>query len=213
VRTPIGRFRGGLAQVRADHLGAAVLQQLLARTNMLPTQVDDVVFGCVTQVGEQSANIARTALLSAGWPASIPGMTVDRKCGSSEAAIHVAAGLIATGSADIVVAGGAEAMSRVPMGSNRSIHGGAFGWKYLERFEGLGQGEAAERLVDGWGLTREQLDAYALESHRRAAAAIDEGRFTREIPLAPCAAYPGRHRLTRHVTCNRGDPVSPRLGR
>jgi acetyl-CoA acyltransferase len=189
VRTPIGRFRGGLAQVRADHLGAIVLNALVERAGITAQQVDDVIFGCVTQVGEQSANIARTALLSAGWPVSIPGMTVDRKCGSSEAAVHVAAGLIAAGALDIAVAGGAENMSRVPLGGNRDVHGEAFGWKYLERFQGVGQGEAAERLADGWSLTREELDAYALQSHQRAAQAIDAGYFLRETVTVPVQAW------------------------
>jgi acetyl-CoA acyltransferase len=123
ARTPVGRFKGGLKDVRADHLGAAVLGALVERAGMAPQQVDDVVFGCVSQVGEQCGNIARTALLSAGWPESIPGMTVDRKCGSSEAAVHVAIGSIAAGQADVVIAGGAESMTRVPMGGNRDVHG------------------------------------------------------------------------------------------
>jgi len=143
LRTPIGRFRGALSTVRADHLGAIVLQEIVRRNGIDPARVDDVVFGCVTQVGEQSGNIARTAVLSAGWPDAVPGMTVDRKCGSAEAAVHVAAGAIASGSCDIVVAGGAENMSRVPMGGNRDVHGKPFGWKLLERFEQVSQGEAA----------------------------------------------------------------------
>jgi acetyl-CoA acyltransferase len=118
ARTPIGRFRGSLASVRADHLGALVIDELVRRAGIAPDDVDDVVFGCVTQIGEQSANIARTALLGAGWPHSIPGMTIDRKCGSAEAAVHIAAGSIAMGAADVIVAGGAESMTRVPMGSN-----------------------------------------------------------------------------------------------
>ena len=150
--------------------------------------VDDVVFGCVTQIGEQSANIARTALLGAGWPVSIPGLTIDRKCGSGEVAVHIAAGSIASGAADVVVAGGAENMSRVPMGSNRDLHGEAFGWMAAERYELTGQGEAAERLVDKWSLTREELDAFAVESHRRAAAAAEAGWFQREIVPVPVAA-------------------------
>ena len=104
----MGRFRGSLAGVRADHMGALVLNALLDRTGISADQVSDVVFGCVTQIGEQSANIARTALLSAGWPSSVPGMTIDRKCGSGEAAVHVAVGAIASGAAQIMVAGGAE---------------------------------------------------------------------------------------------------------
>src|SRR3546814_572295 len=112
VRTPVGRFRGSLAGVRADHLGSLVIGKLLERVDLSPSQVDDVIFGCVTQIGEQSANIARTALLGAGWPVTIPGMTVDRKCGSSEAAVHVAVGEIMAGACDVVVAGGAESMDR-----------------------------------------------------------------------------------------------------
>src|ERR1700719_271415 len=142
VRTPVGKFRGALSDVRADHLGALVLNELLRRVGLRPNAVDDVVFGCVTQVGEQCGNVARTSLLSAGWPETIPGMTVDRKCGSSEAAIHTALGEIASGACDVVVAGGAENMTRVPMGGNRDVHGQTFGWKLIERFEQVSQGEA-----------------------------------------------------------------------
>ena len=187
VRTPVGKFKGSLAPVRADHLGAVVLDELITRSGLEPELVDDVIFGCVTQVGEQSANIARTSLLGAGWPCTIPGLTIDRKCGSGEEAVHVAAGLIAFGSADVVVAGGAENMSRVPMGSNRSIHGEAFGWMAADRYEMTGQGEAAERLCDQWGLVREELDAFAVESHRRAAAAALAGHFQTEIVSVPVA--------------------------
>ena len=185
VRTPIGKFRGSLAGVRADHLGAVVLDELITRAGLEPGVVDDVIFGCVTQIGEQSANIARTSLLGAGWPETVPGLTIDRKCGSGEEAVHVAAGLIACGAAEVVVAGGAENMSRVPMGSNRAIHGEAFGWMAAERFELTGQGEAAERLCDRWQLSREQLDAFAVESHRRAAAAAAAGHFQKEIVYVP----------------------------
>ncbi|MEX2149536.1 MAG: thiolase family protein [Steroidobacteraceae bacterium] len=192
LRTPIGRFRGALSTVRADHLGAIVLQEIVRRNGIDPARVDDVVFGCVTQVGEQCGNIARTALLSAGWPVAIPGMTVDRKCGSAEAAVHVAARAIASGSCDIVVAGGAENMSRVPMGGNRDVHGKPFGWKLLERFEQVTQGEAAERVADRWNLTREELDAFSLASHRRAAAAADQGRFARETVPVPVGEWQER---------------------
>jgi acetyl-CoA acyltransferase len=188
VRTPVGRFRGLLAGVRADHLGSLLLNEAVTRAGLTPAQVDDVIFGCVTQVGEQSANIARTSLLGAGWPVAIPGMTVDRKCGSSEAAVHAAVGAIAAGAADVVIAGGAENMSRVPMGGNRDVHGEPFGWLAAERFELVSQGEAAERLTDTWHLSREQLDEYALASHGRAAVAVDEGRFRREIVPVPVAA-------------------------
>jgi acetyl-CoA acyltransferase len=181
VRTPTGRFRGGLKDIRADHLGTAVLCELVLRAGISADVVEDVVFGCVTQVGEQCGNIARTSLLSAGWPETIPGITVDRKCGSSEAAVHVAAGEIASGAFDVVVAGGAENMSRVPMGGNRDVHGEPFGWKLQQRFALTSQGEAAEVLCDRWGLTRDDLDNYAFESHQRAARAADAGKFRAEI--------------------------------
>lgn len=189
LRTPLGRLRGGFADVRADHLAAQVLNQLMVRTGVEPRTVDDVVFGCVTQVGEQCGNIARTALLSAGWPDTISGMTVDRKCGSSEAAIHVAAGAITSGACDVVVAGGAENMTRVPMGGNRDVHGKPFGWKLLERAELVAQGEAAERIADRWGFTRKDLDDYAIASHQRAAAAADRGWFDREIVPVPVSQW------------------------
>lgn len=181
ARTPIGRFRGSLSKVRADHLGAVILEALRTRNGIDAGLVDDVVFGCVTQIGEQSANIARTAALSAGWPDRVPGLTIDRKCGSSEVALHMAIGQVVSGSADIVFAGGAENMSRVPMGSNRDIHGEAFGFAVQDRFEMTSQGESAERIADKWGFSRATLDDYAIESHRRAAAAADAGRFDGEI--------------------------------
>ncbi len=210
ARTPVGRFKGSLAPVRADHLGALILQALVKRNGLKPEQVDDVVFGCVTQIGEQSAGIARTAALSAGLPDSVPGLTIDRKCGSAEAALHVAAGMIAGGAADIVIAGGAEAMSRVPMGSNRDIHGEPFGFKLLERFEMTGQGEAAEKIVEKWGLTRSELDAFAVESHARAGQAADAGFFDREIVPVDVAEWAERGapvanpRLEKDETIRRG---------
>ena len=181
VRTPIGRFRGSLAGVRADHLGALVISRLLERVNVAPDKVEDVIFGCVTQIGEQSANIARTALLGAGLPVDIPGLTIDRKCGSGEVAVHLAAGAIASGAAQVIVAGGAENMSRVPMGSNRDLHGEAFGWMATQRYELTSQGEAAERIVDKWSLSREAMDEFAFASHQRAAVACDAGYFDNEI--------------------------------
>jgi len=158
-----------------------VLNAVVERAGIKPNEVDDVIFGCVTQVGEQSANIARTALLSAGWPVSIPGLTLDRKCGSGEVAVHVAAGLIASGAIEVAIAGGAENMSRVRMGGNREIYGDAFGWKASELYELTSQGEAAERVADKWSLSRTQLDQFAVESHRRASIASDGGLFKPEI--------------------------------
>lgn len=210
VRTPMGRFRGALSQVRADHLGAVVLNALLERTGVKADQIDDVIFGCVTQIGEQSANVARTALLSAGWPDHVPGMTIDRKCGSSEAAVHVAAGILSTGMAKMIVAGGVESMSRVPMGSNRDIHGDAFGWLVQERAESPSQGEASERVADRWNLTRDDVDAFAVLSHARAAAAADRGDFDAEMVAIdlPSVAEKGaeieRERLDADETVRRG---------
>lgn len=192
VRTPVGKYKGSLAGVRADHLGACVLNELLRRAGVSADAVEDVIFGCVTQVGEQSANIARTSLLGAGWPVNIPGLTIDRKCGSGEVAVHVAAGLIAAGSADVIVAGGAENMSRVRMGGNREIYGEAFGWLASEKFELTSQGEAAERVADMWGLGREDLDEFAAESHRRAASAAEAGYFARETVSVPVAGLKER---------------------
>ncbi|NIA52469.1 thiolase family protein [Massilia sp. TW-1] len=192
VRTPVGKYKGSLAGVRADHLAAHLLNVLMDRAGIDAGAVDDVIFGCVTQVGEQSANIARTALLGAGWPDAIPGLTIDRKCGSGEVAVHLAAGLIAAGSAQVVVAGGAENMSRVRMGGNREIYGEAFGWMAADRYELTSQGEAAERIADKWNLSRAELDAYAVESHRRAAAAAQAGYFGREIAAVPVAALKER---------------------
>lgn len=181
VRTPIGRFRGALSGVRADHLAAAAIRAALRRTGLPPQHVDEVILGCVTQIGEQSGGIARTAILSGGLPETIPGLTIDRKCGSGEAAVHVGAGLIASGACDIVFAGGAENMTRVPMGSNRALHGEVYGAKLMDRFETVAQGEAAERIADIWGFDRDALNDFAYESHRRAIAADDAGHFAREI--------------------------------
>lgn len=209
VRTPIGRFRGALADIRADHLAAALLQALEQRNGIAPGDVDDVVMGCVTQVGEQCGNIARTALLSAGWPETVPGMTVDRKCGSSEAAIHTAAAFIGSGMAQLVVAGGAENMSRVPMGGNRDVHGDPFGWILNERFALTSQGEAAEVISDLWNISRADHDDFAMQSHRRAAEAADTGLFANEIvpidiaALAEKTASPERSRLDADETIRR----------
>lgn len=185
VRSPVGRYHGGLASVRADHIASHILNALLERNALQAQAVDDVILGCVTQVGEQSANIARTALLGAGWPQDVPGLTIDRKCGSGEVAVHVAAGMIAARAASLVVAGGAENMSRVRMGGNRDVHGEPFGWLAQARYELTDQGEAAERLVDKWQLSRTRLDEFAVLSHERAAYAAQQGFFDNEIIPIP----------------------------
>ncbi len=217
VRTPVGRYKGSLADVRGDHLGALVLQEVIRRADIQPELVDDVVFGCVTQVGEQCANVARTSLLGAGWPTKVPGVTIDRKCGSSEAAIHLAAAEIAAGTIDIAVAGGVESMTRVPMGVNRTIQGEPFGWAVTERYTLTSQGEAAERIADKHGFTRQQLDDFAFESHRRAAAAGDEGRFEREIVPVDIGAWrereaTGEAKILDQDETIRRDTTRERLG-
>ncbi|TMK93977.1 MAG: thiolase family protein [Actinobacteria bacterium] len=177
VRSPIGRRNGALASVRADELAAQVLNGLVARTGLDPAEVEDVQMGCVTQVGEQGWNIGRMAPLVAGWPESVCGTTVDRQCGSSMQGTMNAAAAIQAGHLDVVVSAGVEMMSRVPMGSS----GGDLSDRLLERFEIVPQGISAEVIAREWSLTREDLDAYSLESHRRAVAAGEEGRFANEI--------------------------------
>jgi acetyl-CoA acetyltransferase family protein len=182
VRSPIGKRGGSLAGVRADELAAQVLNGLVARTDLEPEEVDDVQMGCVTQVGEQALNVGRSAVLVAGWPETVTATTVDRQCGSSLQAAFNGASAIQAGHLDLVVAAGVEHMTRVPMGSNLGDAGwGAVNEKIGERWPIVPQGISAEVIGEEWGLTREALDAYSLESHRRAVAAGDEGRFEREI--------------------------------
>jgi acetyl-CoA acetyltransferase family protein len=177
VRSPIGRRNGALSSIRGDELAAQVLNALVQRSDVDPGQVEDVQFGCVTQIGEQGWNIGRMVPLVAGWPESVSGTTVDRQCGSSMQANFNAATAIWSGQLDLVVSAGAEMMSRVPMGSN----GGDLSDKLLERWQIVPQGISAEVIADEWGLSREELDAFSLESHRRAVRAIDEGRFANEV--------------------------------
>jgi acetyl-CoA acyltransferase len=177
ARTPIGKKNGSLAGIRGDELAAQLLNGLVARNDLDPVEVEDVQLGCVTQVGEQGWNLAQMVPLVAGWPTSVCGTTVDRQCGSSMQCSFNAATAISSGQLDVVVAAGVEMMSRVPMGSN----GGDLSERLLERYQIVPQGVSAELIADRWGLSRDELDAYALESHRRAVSAIDEGRFDREI--------------------------------
>jgi acetyl-CoA acyltransferase len=185
VRSPIGKRNGSLSGIRGDELAGQVLNALVARHDLDPAEIEDVQMGCVTQVGEQGWNIGRMAPLVAGWPETVCGTTVDRQCGSSMQCNFNAAAAIASGQLDLVVSAGVEMMSRVPMGSN----GGDVSDVLLERWEIVPQGIAAEVIADEWGFSREQLDAFSLESHRRAVAAIDEGRFENEIvPMQVSAA-------------------------
>jgi acetyl-CoA acyltransferase len=186
IRTPVGRRGGGLAQVHPADLSAHILRTIIERTGLDPALIDDVVWGCVGQVGEQSFNIARTAALAAGFPETVPGVTVDRQCGSSQQAVHFAAAGLISGQYDVVVAGGVESMSRVTMGLSTTVGGSpmdATGW--IDRY-GPGipnQGIGAQLIADKWQLSRTELDEFALASHAKAAAAQDAGRF--EAQLAP----------------------------
>ena len=166
-----------LSSIRGDELAGQVLNGLVGRLELDPSEVEDVQFGCVTQIGEQGWNIGRMVPLVAGWPDTVCGTSVDRQCGSSMQCNFNAAAAVWSGQLDLVVAAGAEMMSRVPMGSN----GGDLSAALLERYEIVPQGISAELIADQWGLTREELDAYSLESHQRAVRAIDEGRFEPEI--------------------------------
>jgi acetyl-CoA acyltransferase len=177
VRSPIGRRHGALASIRGDQLSAQVLTALVERNDLDPGEVEDLQWGCVTQIDEQAWNIGRNIALAAGWPVTVCGTTVDRQCGSSMQTNFNAAAAVWSGQLDMVVSGGVEMMSRVPMGSNN----GSMAPEALERFEIVPQGISAEYIAERWNLSREELDRYSYESHMRAAAAIDEGRFESEI--------------------------------
>jgi acetyl-CoA acetyltransferase family protein len=177
VRSPIGKKNGALAKIRGDELAAQVLNALLARHDLDPAEIEDVQLGCVTQIGEQGWNVGRMVPLVAGWPETVCGTTVDRQCGSSMQTNMNAATAVASGQLDLVVSAGVEMMSRVPMGSN----GGDLSTELVDRWQIVPQGISAEVIADEWGFTREELDAYSLESHRRAIDAIDSGRFDDEI--------------------------------
>ena len=177
VRSPIGRRNGTLSHIRGDDLSAQILNGLLARNGVDPEEIQDIQWGCVTQVDEQAWNIGRNVALAAGWPVSVCGTTVDRQCGSSMQSNFNAAAAVWSGQLDLLVSGGVEMMSRVPMGSNR----GSMSEAVLERFDIVMQGISAEEIAKEWSLSREEQDRYAYESHMRAARAIDEGRFEKEI--------------------------------
>ncbi|WP_328753925.1 thiolase family protein [Streptomyces sp. NBC_00269] len=202
VRTPVGKRGGSLAGIHAVDLSAHTLTALAERTGLDPATVDDVVWGTVSQVGEQAGVVGRFAALAAGWPESVPGVSVSRACGSSQQSVHFAAGLVTAGQYDIAVAGGVESMSRVPMGSARSVPeaGKAYGPLVLNRYFPDGDGEfdqgvGAELIAEQYGFSRAQLDQHALDSHERAARAIDEGRFTGQITPVTVTAEDGTTRV------------------
>ena len=188
VRSPIGKRNGGLSAVHPADLAAHVLRELIARTGVDPTEIEDVVLGCVAQAGPQAIDIARTAWLSAGLPESVPGVTIDRQCGSSQQAIHFAAQGVMSGTQDLVIAGGIESMSMVPMGTTVGLArkaglAGPYGQGWRERYgdQEISQFRGAQLMCEKWGIKRAELEEYSLESHTRAIRAIDEGRFAREI--------------------------------
>jgi acetyl-CoA C-acetyltransferase len=183
VRTPVTRRGGALADAHPADLGAHVIKELLARAGADPGAVDDVMFGCVDTVGPQAGDIARTAWLAAGLPESVPGVTVDRQCGSSQQAVHFAAQAVLSGTADLVVAGGVQNMSMVPIGSAMTSDpfSGSAGWRARYGAEEISQFRAADLIAAKWGIGRVEMERYALASHWRAARAIDEGAFDAEI--------------------------------
>ncbi|MBT2583992.1 thiolase family protein [Planococcus sp. ISL-109] len=190
VRSPIGKRKGQFRETRPDELAAAVLAELVKRAGVDKGNVEDVILGCVSQSGEQGGNIARTSALIAGFPDYVPGVTIDRQCGSSQQAVHFGAQAILSGDMDIVIAGGVESMTRVPMFSN--TQGAKPSKKLTEQYEIINQGLSAERIAAKWGFTREQLDTYAVQSHNRAQHAIDAGRYDKEIVPVEAADEEGR---------------------
>jgi acetyl-CoA acyltransferase len=187
VRTPVGKRNGSYAAVHPAAMSSYVLRALAERTGVDPAAVEDVVWGCVDQVGAQSVNVARSAVLGAGWPEAVPAVTIDRQCGSSQQAVHFAAALVTSGQADVVVAGGVEVMSMVPIGASAiSDFGEPYGPLFTERYpDAVNQGISAEMIAAKWGFSRTQLDEFSLSSHEKAAAAIDSGAFAGQYVPVP----------------------------
>ena len=199
VRTPVGRRGGALADVHPADLGAHVIRALVERTGVDPLAVEDVLFGCVDAIGPQAGDIARTCWLAAGLPEEVPGTTIDRQCGSSQQALHFAAQAVMSGTNDVVVAGGVQNMSMIPIASAMTVaeqlgftdpFSGSVGWTERYGTQEVSQFRGAELIAEKWGVTREEMEEFALESHRRAVRAIDEGRFEEEI--VPYDAGDGR---------------------
>ncbi|MGE2715164.1 thiolase family protein [Mycolicibacterium litorale] len=182
VRSPVGKRNGGLSGVHPAELSAQVLNGLVQRAGVDPALVDDVIWGCVMQAGEQALDIGRTALLTAGWPESVPGVTVDRQCGSSQQSVHFAAAGVVAGHYDVVVAGGVESMSRTPMGASLANGGNPYPQGFKDRYQQTpNQGIGAEMIAQQWGFSRTDLDQFSLDSHEKAAAAQDSGAFDDQI--------------------------------
>ncbi|CAM4028222.1 acetyl-CoA C-acetyltransferase [Nocardiopsis rhodophaea] len=205
VRSPVGKRGGGLAAVHPADLGAHVLTALMDRSGADPAAVDDVIFGCVDTIGPQAGDIARTCWLAAGLPEDVPGVTVDRQCGSSQQAVHFAAQAVLSGTADLVVAGGVQNMSQIPIGSAMTAaeglgftdgpFAGSHGWRRRYGTHEVSQFRGAEMIAEQWGVTRDAMEEFALASHQRAIHAIDSGRFDREtVPYADVTADEGPRR-------------------
>jgi acetyl-CoA acyltransferase len=186
IRTPLGRRGGVLSQNHAVETSSLLLKELATRNEMDPEVVDDVIYGCVSEVGAQSTNLARNIVLTAGWPYTIPGVTLDRQCSSSQQAVHFAANQIGSGTHEIVVAGGTEFMSQIPLGANVGQNlGTPFTKSMAEQYDLSSQGISAERIAEKWGISRGEADEFAVESQMKAARAHQEGRFKNEmIPVA-----------------------------
>ena len=181
VRAPIGRRNGSLSEIHPVDLGAQVLKEVVARAGTTPDVVEDVVFGCVSQRGEQSLNMGRNVVLAAGFPYTIPGATVDRQCGSSQAAVHFAANLIQSGVVDCAVGGGVESMSRHPLGSSVAQGGFPFTKSMTDQYALTGQGQAADAIARTWKVSREEIDEFGYQSHMKASRAREDGLFDKEV--------------------------------
>jgi len=201
TRTPIGRKKGALALTRADDLLSHALRAVVDRIHLDPAEVEDVIAGCVTQIGEQGFNIARTAALMSGFPIEVTGTTVNRQCGSSQQALHFAAAAVLSGQMDTVIAAGVESMTRIPMGSDAAMGVAGvspaipFSSLFTEKFTFVPQHQSAEMIAEKWGLTRKDCEAFSLESHKRAAMARETGRFSSEITPIEVKGADGQARI------------------
>jgi acetyl-CoA C-acetyltransferase len=216
VRTPVGTRKGALAGVHPADLGAHVLREVVDRTGVDPSMIEDVIMGCVTQLGSQFGDIARTAWLSAGLPESVPGVTVERQCGSSQQALHFAAQAVLSGTQDLVVAAGVENMAMVPMNANDIVLNQlgtdrrGEGWARRYGDQEISQFRGAELIAEKWGFSREDMERYSLESHRRAITAIDQGHFGTQItPIAGVDADEGARRNTSLEAMGQLEPLRP----
>lgn len=219
VRTPIGKRGGGLSTVHSADLGAHVIRSLMQRTGVDPAAVEDVIFGCCDTIGSQAGDIARTCWLAAGLPEHVPGVTIDRQCGSSQQSVHFAAQAVMSGTSDLIVAGGVQNMSQIPISSAMTLaqplgfenpFHGSTGWVARYGTQDVSQFRGAEMIAEKWELSREDMEVFALESHRKALHAIDEGRFAAEIePLGDVATDEGPRRETSLERMAKLQPLEP----